>query len=179
MQFVSQSGQHTSPVNQILFYSIMLCLRNLPNIVQSHFYLFPTCHKDKFKLIVLTSVHRKFFASLHLHWGNQDYKESFVAVRYPVSWNGPSLFAYLQWESQALIHGALHSLKNVISNEIIDLIKNKICQTISEFLDNALQLDKAYLDSEKKALAMCELWLNLKPEMWVISIVMTGTIFIR
>jgi hypothetical protein len=48
-------------------------------------------------------------------------------------------------------------LKNVISNETIDLIKNKICQTISEFLDKALQLDKAYLDSEKKALAICEL----------------------
>ena len=29
-------------------------------------------------------------------------------------------------------------------------IKNKIGQTISEFLDKALQLDKAYLDSEKK-----------------------------
>ena len=41
-------------------------------------------------------------------------------------------------------------LKNVISNETIDLIKNKICQTISEFLDKALQFDKAYLDSEKK-----------------------------
>jgi ABC-type uncharacterized transport system fused permease/ATPase subunit len=56
-------------------------------------------------------------------------------------------------------------LKNVISNETIDLIKNKICQTISEFLDKALQLDKAYLDSEKKAIGICELRLNLKPEM--------------
>ena len=65
----------------------------------------------------------------------------------------------------ALIHGALHSLKNVISNETIDLIKNKICQTIPEFLDKALQWDKADLDSEKKALAICELWLNFKPEM--------------
>ena len=75
-------------------------------------------------------------------------------------------FARLLWELfKALIHGALHSLKNVISNETIDLIKNKICQTISEFLDKALQLDKAYLDSEKKAIAICELRLNLKPEM--------------
>jgi hypothetical protein len=56
-------------------------------------------------------------------------------------------------------------LKNVISSETIDLIKNKICQTISEFLDKALQLDKAYLDSEKKAIGICELRLNLKPEM--------------
>mgnify|MGYP005624541557 CR=1 FL=1 len=75
-------------------------------------------------------------------------------------------FARLLWELfKALIHGALHSLKNVISNDTIDLIKNKICQTISEFLDKALQLDKAYLDSEKKAIAICELRLNLKPEM--------------
>ena len=53
----------------------------------------------------------------------------------------------------------------MISNETIDLIKNKICQTIPEFLDKARQWDKADLDSEKKALTICELWLNFKPEM--------------
>lgn len=64
-------------------------------------------------------------------------------------------FARLLWELfKALIYGALDSLKKIIPDQTIEWIKNKINLTVSEFLDQALQLDQDYLNAEKKALAL-------------------------
>ena len=98
---------------------------------------------------------------------NDDFRNSFWKNKKPDHWSVRD--AHIRQTTMGTLQSfdsrSFTFLKNVISNETIDLIKNKICQTISEFLDKALQLDKAYLDSEKKALAICELRLNLKPEM--------------
>ena len=98
---------------------------------------------------------------------NDDFRNSFWKNKKPDHWSVRD--AHIRQTTMGTLQSfdsrSFTFLKNVISNETIDLIKNKICQTISEFLDKALQLDKAYLDSEKKAIAICELRLNLKPEM--------------
>jgi hypothetical protein len=61
-------------------------------------------------------------------------------------------FVRLLWELfKALISGAIDSLKNRISESLLELIKEKIVSSISEFLDKSLQLDSFYLENEIKA----------------------------
>ena len=64
-------------------------------------------------------------------------------------------FARLLWELfKALIHGVLDSLKSQIRTATIDLIKKEISMSITEFLDNALQLDNEYIENELLAEAI-------------------------
>ena len=79
--------------------------------------------------------------------------ESFGTIRSKITKKLEFLtFARLLWELfKALIYGALDAIKNLISKEIIELIKQKINLSISEFLDNALQLDENYMTNELKA----------------------------
>jgi hypothetical protein len=64
-------------------------------------------------------------------------------------------FARLLWELfKALIYGALDELKQMLSEETIELIKQKITVNITEFLDSALQLDDHYVVNELKAEAI-------------------------
>ncbi len=61
-------------------------------------------------------------------------------------------FARLLWELfRALIFGVLDTLKTKISAKTIELIKQKINISITTFLDQALQLDSAYVRAELKA----------------------------
>ena len=79
--------------------------------------------------------------------------ESFGAIRNKITKQLELLtFARLLWELfKALIYGALDALKSEISKTTIELIKRKITVSITEFLDNALQLDDRYMESELKA----------------------------
>ncbi len=79
--------------------------------------------------------------------------ESFGTIRNKITKQLELLtFARLLWELfKALIYGVLDTLKNEISKEIIDSIKRKITINITEFLDNALQLDDEYTTNELKA----------------------------
>ncbi len=82
--------------------------------------------------------------------------ESFGAVRNKITKQLEILtFARLLWELfKALIYGVLDSLKNEIPISTIELIKQKISSSITEFLDNALQLDDDYMKNELKAEAI-------------------------
>ena len=64
-------------------------------------------------------------------------------------------FARLLWELfKALIHGVLDSLKNQIPVATIEFIKRELCISITEFLENTLQLDDDYIENELKAEAI-------------------------
>jgi hypothetical protein len=64
-------------------------------------------------------------------------------------------FARLLWELfKALIYGVLDTLKNVIPESIIEMIKRKIVTSITDFLDRSLQLDERYMENELKAETM-------------------------
>ena len=64
-------------------------------------------------------------------------------------------FARLLWELfKALIYGVLDSLIDVIPKSTIEMIKQTISISISEFLENALQLDDDYVKNELKAEAI-------------------------
>ena len=61
-------------------------------------------------------------------------------------------FAGLLWELfEALVYGALDSMKGEISRSTIELVKSKTAVGITDFLDNALQLDSRYMEIELKA----------------------------
>lgn len=82
--------------------------------------------------------------------------DSFGAVRNKITKQLELLtFARLLWELfKALIYGVLDSLIDVISKSTIELIKQKISISITEFLENALQLDDDYIENELKAEAI-------------------------
>ncbi len=64
-------------------------------------------------------------------------------------------FAGWLWELfKALIYGVLDSLRNEIATLTIELVKQKITSSITEFLDTALQLDHDCLENEHKAEAI-------------------------
>ncbi len=64
-------------------------------------------------------------------------------------------FARLLWELfKALIYGVLDSLQNEIPKSTLALIRSNITTSITEFLDNALQLDDNYMKNELKAEAI-------------------------
>ncbi len=82
--------------------------------------------------------------------------ESFGAIRNKITKQLELLtFARLLWELfKALIYGVLDTLKNEFSKPVLELIKHKITVSISDFLDNALQLDDQYIENELKAEAV-------------------------
>lgn len=82
--------------------------------------------------------------------------ESFGTVRNKITKQLELLtFARLLWELfKALIYGILDTLRSEISKSTIELIKRKITIGITEFLDNALQLDEHHMEMELKAEAM-------------------------
>ncbi len=61
-------------------------------------------------------------------------------------------FASLLWELfRALIFGTLDQLTQLIGEELLETIKDRINCTITEFLENALQLDEESLIHERRA----------------------------
>ncbi len=61
-------------------------------------------------------------------------------------------FARLLWELfKALIYNVLNTLTKKLGKATIELIKKEITVSITEFLDQALQLDKDYMENELKA----------------------------
>ena len=82
--------------------------------------------------------------------------ESFGAIRNKITKQLELLtFARLLWELfKVLIYGVLDSLKNEIPISTIELIKQKITTSITEFLEKALQLDDDYMKNELKAEAV-------------------------
>ena len=61
-------------------------------------------------------------------------------------------FASLLWELfKALINGTLDSFQHLLPQNTLEEIKKKIDQTVTEFLNDALQLDSDYLNTELKA----------------------------
>ena len=61
-------------------------------------------------------------------------------------------FAALLWELfKSVIYGALDSFKELIGEDMLSKIKNKINSTIEVLLEKALQLDESYIANELKA----------------------------
>ena len=79
--------------------------------------------------------------------------EAFGTIRNKITKQMETLtFARLLWELfKALIYGVLDSLTSEISESIIEMVKQKITVSITEFLDSALQLDDHYVQNELKA----------------------------
>ena len=82
--------------------------------------------------------------------------KSFGEVRSKISKKLELLtFARLLWELfEHLIYGVIDSFQSEISKKIIELIKTKINIQVTQFLDQALQLDSEYIESEIKAEAI-------------------------
>lgn len=79
--------------------------------------------------------------------------ESFGTIRDKITRRLELLtFARLLWELfKALIYGVLNALKSRIDPSIIEMIKNQITVSITEFLEKALQLEEDYTENELKA----------------------------
>jgi hypothetical protein len=61
-------------------------------------------------------------------------------------------FARILWELfRALIFGTLDNMQDILSIDIIELIKTRIDNNVSDFLDKALQLDEFHIENELKA----------------------------
>ena len=61
-------------------------------------------------------------------------------------------FARILWELfRALIFGTLDNMQDILSADIIELIKTRIDSDVSDFLDKALQLDEFHIERELKA----------------------------
>ena len=61
-------------------------------------------------------------------------------------------FASLLWTLfKAIINGALDQLKNLIDDDLLQTIKDHINSTVTDFLNQALQLDPQSLLEESRA----------------------------
>jgi hypothetical protein len=61
-------------------------------------------------------------------------------------------FARILWELfKALIFGTLDNMQDILSVDVIELIKARIDSDVSDFLDKALQLDEFHIENELKA----------------------------
>ncbi len=99
------------------------------------------------------SIHLCAIRYLLVAHGMLESGESFGIIRDRITHRLELLtFARLLWELfKALIYGVLNALKSKISPSIIETIKKQITVSITEFLENALQLDEAYVANELKA----------------------------
>lgn len=82
--------------------------------------------------------------------------ESFGTIRDKVTRKLELLtFARLLWELfKALIYGVLNEMKSIIDSATIEMIKNQITVSITDFLDKALQLGENYTAIELKAVKL-------------------------
>ena len=61
-------------------------------------------------------------------------------------------FATLLWELfKALIFGTLDQLQNLLGEELLQIIKDRIDGTVTNFLTNVMQLDPESMQQEKRA----------------------------
>ena len=99
------------------------------------------------------SIHLCAIRFLLIAHGMLESGESFGTIRDKITRRLELLtFARLLWELfKALIYGVLNALKSRIDSSVIELIKEQITLSITEFLEKALQLDEDYTANELKA----------------------------
>jgi hypothetical protein len=72
---------------------------------------------------------------------------------------------------RVLIFDTLGDIQNILSEDIIELIKTRIDNNVSDFLDKALQLDEFYIQSELRAQKCGDLYIPyLAPKCEFLSI---------
>ena len=99
------------------------------------------------------SIHLSAIRFLLIAHGMLSSGESFGTIRNKVTRRLELLtFARLLWELfKALIYGVLNEMKAIIDSATIEMIKQQITISITDFLEKALQLDEDYTANELKA----------------------------
>ena len=99
------------------------------------------------------SIHLSAIRFLLIAHGMLSSGESFGTIRNKVTRRLELLtFARLLWELfKALIYGVLNEMKAIIDSATIEMIKQQITLSITDFLEKALQLDEDYTANELKA----------------------------